>query len=343
MEEEGLRLDQFLTGRLHEQFSRSSIQRWIKAGGVRILAEGKEIPSHRIKPSLAIEPGQKIIVEIPPETRALRALEPVPIDFPVLFEDEHLAVIIKPPGLAVHPGPGEGSAVTLLNGLLHRWPAIAQIESSAGDRKKVGKKATKESSKNSAKKAVEPLPRENAEIRPGIVHRLDRPTEGVMVIARNARMQWKLSRLFQRREVEKEYLAWLSGAPPESSGRIEQPLRRHPQDRMRMQVHPSGRMAVTEYTVLDTKVSRKGRKFTLVRVNLLTGRTHQIRAHFAHLKCPVVGDDLYSSSSREFSKFGLLLLSRRLSFRHPVTGQGLDFEAPLPERFLEFERKCTFF
>lgn len=324
VDEEGVRLDQFLAARLEERFSRSAIQRWIKEGLVRVLsAKGEALPDRKIKASLLLEPGQLIVTrasaEPPMEGRT--PIEPIAIDFPVLYEDEHLAVIIKPAGLSVHPGPGERHAVTLLNGLVHRWPQIARIDSSRTSH------------------AGEP----GDVVRPGIVHRLDRATEGVMVIARNTSMQWKLSRLFQRREVKKEYLAWLCGAPPESAGRIEAALRRHPHDRLRMQVHADGRLAITEFAVSNVEVSRKGRKFTLVDVNLLTGRTHQIRAHFAHLKCPVVGDDLYSSSAKEFAQFGLLLLSRRLAFRHPVTGEGLSFEAPLPERFLEFARKCAFF
>lgn len=328
VDEEGVRLDQFLAARLEERFSRSAIQRWIKDGMVRVSsAKGDALPDRKIKPSLLLGEGQRIVIgtatagdaDIKADTRT--RIEPVAMEFPVLYEDEHLAVIIKPPGISVHPGPGERHTVTLLNGLVHRWPQIASIDA--------GRSAH---------------PAEPGDmVRPGIVHRLDRATEGVMVIARNTGMQWKLSRLFQKREVKKEYLAWLCGAPPESAGRIEASLRRHPHDRMRMQVHPDGRLAITEFSVQDVEVSRKGRKFTLVDINLLTGRTHQIRAHFAHLKCPVVGDDLYSSSAKEFSQFGLLLLSRRLAFRHPATGEELSFEAPLPERFLEFARKCTFF
>lgn len=311
-----MRLDQFLAQELiahfgEERYSRSTVQRWVKQGAVRVFAEERELPEKKVKPSLAIEAGYVVHLEIPVEEPT--KLEGEYVDFTVLFEDEHLAVIIKPAGISVHPGPGESGGTTLLHGLLHRWPVIASVDSQEANR------------------------------RPGIVHRLDRPTEGVMVVAKTSQMQWQLSRLFQRREVEKRYMAWLNGSPGDPEGRIEQPLRRHPTDRMRMQVHKDGRLAITEYSVLDYKISRRGRKFTKVDVNLLTGRTHQIRAHFAHLKCAIVGDELYSNSAKEFSKFGLLLLSRSLSFEHPVTKERMSFEAPIPRRFTEFEEKCIFF
>ncbi len=311
-----MRLDQFLVEQLvahygEERYSRSMVQRWIKRGSVTVLVEGRQLPDKKVKPSLPVEPGSVVTLEIPAEEAPV--LEARPVDFPVLYEDEYLAVIIKPAGISVHPGPGESGGTTLLHGLLHRWPAISSLDVHEENR------------------------------RPGIVHRLDRPTEGVMLVAKTSQMQWQLSRLFQRREVEKQYLAWLNGSPKEPQGRIEQPLRRHPVDRMRMQVHKDGRMAITEYQVQDYTISRKGRKFTKVDVNLLTGRTHQIRAHFAYLQCAIVGDELYSSSAREFSRFGLLLLARRIAFEHPVTKERMSFEAPIPERFQEFEEKCRFF
>lgn len=311
-----MRLDQFLTEELNaqsdrEQYSRAMVQRWIRQGAVRVFSNGQELPQKKVKPSLLIEAGNVVRVKIPEEETV--KLPAAPVDFTVLFEDDHLAVIIKPAGISVHPGPGESGGTTLLHGLLHHWPVIRSVDSHQSGR------------------------------RPGIVHRLDRPTEGVMVVAKTSQMQWQLSRLFQLRKVEKRYLAWLNGSPDAPEGRIEEPLRRHPTDRMRMQVHKDGRPAITEFRVLDYRISRKGRKFTKVDVNLLTGRTHQIRAHFAHLKCAVVGDELYSHSAREFSRFGLLLLSRSLSFEHPVTGKWMSFEAPVPARFMEFEEKCIFF
>lgn len=320
-QDSGIRLDQFLYQSLidhfnEERYSRSLIQKWVKAGAARVFSSGIEIAAKKVKPALLLDLDQKVQLTIPKEVES--SLQPAPIDFEVLFEDESLAVIIKPAGLTVHPAndKADNTEVTLLHGILHRWPSIDKLNSD-----------------NSS----------HSDRRPGIVHRLDKPTEGVMMIAKTKSMQWQLSRLFQKREVEKKYLAWLIGSPSETEGRIEAALRRHPQQRLRMQVHPLGRMAITEYKVLDYKLSRKGRKFTKVEINLLTGRTHQIRAHFSSIGCPVVGDNLYSSSADSFSKYGLMLLSEKLSFVHPLTQEKLSFEAKIPSRFIEFEQKCIFY
>lgn len=316
-----IRLDQFLYQSLtdyfnEERYSRSLIQKWIKAGAVRVFSSGIEIVAKKVKPALLLDLDEKVQLTIPKEIES--NLQPTPVDFEVLFEDESLAVIIKPAGLTVHPAndKADNTEVTLLHGILHRWPSIDKLNSD-----------------NSS----------DTDRRPGIVHRLDKPTEGVMMVAKTKAMQWQLSRLFQKREVEKKYLAWLIGSPNETEGRIDAALRRHPQQRLRMQVHPLGRMAITEYKVIDYKLSRKGRKFTKVEINLLTGRTHQIRAHFSSIGCPVVGDNLYSSSADTFSKYGLMLLSEKLSFVHPLTKEQLSFEAKIPSRFIEFEQKCIYY
>lgn len=320
-QDSGIRLDQFLYQSLvdhfnEERYSRSQIQKWIKTGAARVFSSDVEVSAKKVKSAFLLEADQKVQLTIPKEIES--KLQPTPVEFEVLFEDESLAVIIKPAGLTVHPSndKADNSEVTLLHGILHRWPSI-----------------DKPNSDNSS----------YTDRRPGIVHRLDKATEGVMVIAKTKSMQWQLSRLFQKREVEKKYLAWLIGSPKETEGRIEAALRRHPQQRLRMQVHPLGRMAITEYKVLDYRLSRKGRKFTKVDVNLLTGRTHQIRAHFSSIGCPIVGDELYSSSADSFSKYGLMLLSQKLSFVHPLTHEKLWFEAKIPSRFIEFEQKCIYY
>ena len=296
---EGLRLDQFLTESFKDRFSRSELQKWIKDGLVKI--DGKEVKERSRK----MNPGET--VEATARIAPAMDLTPAEMELEVIYEDRSLAVLRKPAGLAVHPGPGDTS-LTLLNGLLQRWPHLQGRGS-----------------------------------RPGIVHRLDKPTEGLLIVALDSEVQWKLSRMFQRREIRKEYLAYLLNTPGELEGKLEFPLMRDRNDRRKRSVHSAGRSATTLYRVTDVMKTRKGRKLCRVEIDLITGRTHQIRAHFAHIGCPVVGDDLYSRSAKEFGKFGLLLLAQKLQFTHPLSGKSLSFELPEPHRFLEFHRKAVFY
>ena len=297
---EGLRLDQWMALELSEMHSRSQIQKWIDSKCVQTV-QGD------VKSSRKVEADEQYTVFIP-EIEPFH-VDPVDLKIKVLFEDKDLAVIVKPPGIAVHPGPGQNK-VTLINGLYYLWKDLKPTE-------------------------------EN--IRPGIVHRLDAPTEGVMVIAKNTHIHHKLADQFKDRTTEKEYSAWLLSSPPETEGRIELPIRRHRSNRLKMAVDPKGREAITEYRAEKYVTSNKGRKFCLVDLKIFTGRTHQIRVHMSQMGCPIVGDELYSRSAKEFGKFGLLLLARRLAFTHPATGERMQFETEMPQRFLDFERKCAFY
>ncbi len=297
--QEGMRLDQFLTQSLEDRYSRSEIQKWIREGLVSV--NDAEVTERSRK----LLENQKVRAR--PRTIPENTQEPVPLDFQVVFEDKHLAIIHKPAGIAVHPGPGD-SSLTLLHGILHRWPHL-----------------------------------QGQGNRPGIVHRLDKPTEGLLLVALNPEAQWKLSRQFQERKIKKEYIAYLLSTPAEIDGTLDFPLMRDRVDRRKRTVHSSGRDATTLYHVTDVFKTRKGRKLCRVEIELITGRTHQIRAHFSHIGCPVVGDDLYSRSSKEFYKFGLLLLAARLGFHHPATGKDMEFELPEPDRFREFASKAEFY
>lgn len=296
-EEEGMRLDVWLSSRL-EGRSRTEIQKWIRSG----LVQGPE----DVVPSRKILQGESYSVQ-PPEPPAAD-ITPVDLGLKLVYQDEQIAVVHKPPGLAVHPGPGD-QGLTLAHGLLHAFRELG-----SGD----------------------------WGTRPGIVHRLDKPTEGLLLVARNPAAHKNLSRQFHDRTVSKKYCAWLLSCPQSVKGEINAAIKRHPRERLRMRIDPTGRSAVTRYEVLETLVVQKGRnlhgrKFAFVEIDILTGRTHQIRVHMASIGCPVVGDDLYSRTSADFSQFGLLLLARELAFDHPVTGSRMSFRLDLPQRFLDFE------
>lgn len=227
-------------------------------------------------------------------------LEIIPEDIPldILFEDEHLLVLAKPPGLVVHPGSGHYQG-TLVNGLVYHCQTISEV----GD-----------------------------QLRPGIVHRLDKDTSGVMVVAKTALAHRLLVDAFHDRQVEKEYLALVHGSPYEERGRIVAAIGRHRINRQKMAVTESGgRFAASNWQVL----ARYGHDFTLMQVGIETGRTHQIRVHLAFLGLPVAGDVLYGSGrpNRPFPR--QMLHAFHLTFIHPITRKSLSFEAPLPPDFSE--------
>jgi 23S rRNA pseudouridine1911/1915/1917 synthase len=265
----------------------------------------------RSKTGQLLHPGDEVVACEP--SRAPDLPEPEPIPLEVLYEDDDLAVIDKPAGLVCHAGAGRRSG-TLVNAILHRWGRVG-----AGD-----------------------------PMRPGIVHRLDKQTSGVMVVARTEAAARSLSRQFKDREVRKEYLALVYGrvAPPE--GTVDAPLGRDPVDRMKISVRARKRReAVTRYKLLESFGP-----CSLLSVHPETGRTHQIRVHLASLGHPVVGDPVYGGGRRLSKELQPLvpglgrffLHAHRLRFRHPQTGAELEFSAPLPAelvRFLEeIRRRC---
>jgi len=294
----GERLDAALAR--HSGLSRASAQRLIAAGRVRVDGRPAKA-SHRLRAGEAVE------YELPEPEPAQPALtsEAIPLD--VVYEDAHLMVINKPAGLVVHPGAGRRT-FTLVHALLHHAPELAAV---------------------------------GAEGRPGLVHRLDKDTSGLLVVAKTATAHLGLARQFKQGGVRKLYLALVLGEPGRESGRIEAPIGRHHALRQRMAVREGGRAAVTEWRVRE----RFGGCCALVEFRLLTGRTHQIRVHAARLGHPVAGDALYGGR-RYASLRGAAALREavsrsprqmlhawRLGFQHPVSGQTLEFEAPLPEDF----------
>jgi len=247
-------------------------------------------------------------IEVPAPEPTTLAAEEIPLA--VVYEDEHLLVVNKPAGMVVHPGAGNRRG-TLVHALLAHAPGIANV-GGAG--------------------------------RPGIVHRLDKDTSGVLVVAKTQAAYLKLVEAIARREVHREYLALVWGEPKDRGGRIAEPVGRHPKDRKRMAVTPKGRVAATNYRVLQSFGWA-----SYVECRLETGRTHQIRVHLSHLGHPLLGDATYGGGARRVLNLpeGARRLAReivetmprqalhaaRLAFSHPATGERLALEAPLPADF----------
>ena len=237
--------------------------------------------------------GAGILLTVPAPKPALPEAQDIPLT--ILYEDEDLAVVEKPCGMVVHPAAGNEDG-TLVNALLYHLDSLGSI---------------------------------GGEERPGIVHRLDKDTSGLLLVAKNDRAQLSLSRQLQERSMEKHYRALVDGLIGDESGRIEAAIARSTKDRKKMAVDPRGREAVTEWRVLA-----RGRAVTLLDVHILTGRTHQIRVHMKHIGHPVCGDPIYGSP-RGAKVPRLMLHAYSLSFTHPTTGERLTFTAPLPEAYVK--------
>jgi 23S rRNA pseudouridine1911/1915/1917 synthase len=317
----GQRLDQFVAAQL-EGVSRSRVQLLMEQGDVLINGE-------REKASLKLRGGERIAITGEPHPAPLKATaEDIPLD--VIYEDADLAVVNKPAGMMVHAGSGQNEGAcsrgTLVNALLYRFKAL----SSTG-----------------------------GELRPGIVHRLDKDTSGLIVVAKNDRAHAALGEMFANRQMKKTYIALVQGAMERAKGTINAGVGRDPVHRTRMTAKPldNARSAVSHYEVIRRLSNRFG-KFTLIRVRIETGRTHQIRVHMASIGHPVVGDTLYGGSGQltdqVASQAALSKAARRkaeperlrlgrnflhaahLEFAHPVTGKLLKLEAPLAEELEGF-------
>lgn len=244
------------------------------------------------KPGLRPRGGCMVSLRMPEPVPAAPAAEDLPIE--ILYEDTDLAAVVKPRGMVVHPAAGHSDG-TLVNALLARLSGLSGI---------------------------------GGELRPGIVHRLDRDTSGLILIAKNDETHLKLSRMLAERKIEKHYRAMVEGVPKDGEGRIELPIGRDPRDRKKMAVIPGGREAVTEWRMLA-----EGRACALLDVRILTGRTHQIRVHMRSMNHPVCGDPVYGFAHGVKTPC-LMLHAYSLSFAHPRTGEKTTFTAPLPDDFL---------
>jgi 23S rRNA pseudouridine1911/1915/1917 synthase len=269
----------------------------------RVLVDGRSR-----KASHRLRAGEAVSVEVPPPVPLALAPEPIPLE--VVYEDEALLVVNRPSGLVVHPGAGHATG-TLVHALL--WHTGGRLSGIGGTR------------------------------RPGIVHRLDRGTSGLLAVAKSDAAHAALARQLKARTVERRYLALVHGRVPAAEGVIETAIGRDPRSRLRMAVRPpgAGRLAVTRYRVLER--FRAPAPLSWLAVHLGTGRTHQIRVHLAHLGFPVVGDRIYrrrtvgpldpALAAGVASLGGQALHASVLGFAHPLTGAWLRFEAPLPAPF----------
>jgi 23S rRNA pseudouridine1911/1915/1917 synthase len=326
-DEEGVRLDVFLSARLH--LTRSRVQDMVGLGCVR--ANGT-IP----KPSLRVRRFMVIEGEIPEEEPPELAPEEIPLQ--VLYEDDYLIAIDKPAGMVVHPSAGHAGG-TLVNAILGHLAGEGGIRDSRfGDQGSgVGVESeTREADLVKREASIYDLRDTRYEIRspllrPGIVHRLDKGTTGVILVAKDATTQELLSRLFKDRAMAKTYRAVVEGSVERDTGLIEGNIGRHPVDRKKMAVlKTKGRTAATSYRVVHRL---KG--FTYVEAYPATGRTHQIRVHLAHIGHPVVGDETYGRKARTLTPRPLLH-AFRLNFEHPRTHHNLALEAPVPRDIEEF-------
>ncbi len=301
----GVRLDAIVAN-AWPMYSRSRLQAWIAAG--HLTVDGKQVAGKS-----RLSGGEQLRLDVP--EAVLAAMDPgvdesrvvaEPVSLNVLFEDESILIIDKPVGLVMHPAPGHASG-TVMNGLVHRDPALRSVP------------------------------------RAGIVHRLDKDTSGVCVVARTLQAQTALVRQLQAREMGREYIAIVIGHPPET-GTVNQPIGRHSRDRKRMAVTPGGKPAVTHF-----HCARRLRGATRLDVQLETGRTHQIRVHLTSLGHPLIGDPVYRDGRAEALNHRKdsdtraivgafprqALHAARLRLKHPVSDEPMSFSSPLPQDMLD--------
>ncbi len=244
------------------------------------------------KSSYKVKLGDRIEVIIPPPEETEIKPQDIPVD--IIYEDEDIVIINKPKGMVVHPAQGHYND-TLVNALLYRVKDLSGI---------------------------------GGELRPGIVHRLDKDTTGLLIIAKNDISHQKLSEQLKNKILKRTYWALCEGEIPWDEKRVEAPIGRHPIDRKKMAIVSYGKIAITTFKVLE-----RFKGYTLISADLETGRTHQIRVHISHLGFPIVGDEVYGRIDKRFGVKGQLLHAKKISFIHPTKGMSMEFEIDLPEEF----------
>ncbi len=268
------------------------------------------VNDHPVKSSYSISPGDVIEVELPQQPELKVEPEPIPLD--IVYEDSRLIAVNKPAGLVVHPGVGNSTG-TLVNALLYHTKTLAETDS---------------------------------ELRPGLVHRLDKNTSGIILAAKDEETHRRLSQQFEDRAVEKEYRAWVWGRPDSEEKTIQRAIGRHPRDRKTFATTPTGKRAITHYEILEDHEI-----ITLLRLSIETGRTHQIRVHLKSIGYPVVGDPVYNGRTKRLKslpvkdrEWGARILETmkrqalhayRIGFHHPWTKKWMELEASFPADFLD--------
>ena len=260
----------------------------------KILVDGKNVKS-----SYKVKLDDEVSIEIPEAKETEIIEEDIPLD--VLYEDEYIIAVNKPKGMVVHPANGNYTG-TLVNALLYRC-------------------------KNS-------LSGIGGEIRPGIVHRLDKDTSGVIIVAKCDKAHLNLSEQIKNHEVKKTYIALVRGIVQNDEATIDMPIARSKKDRKKMDIDKNGKNAITHFKVL-----KRFDGYTLLKVNIETGRTHQIRVHLMRVGYPIVGDTVYSNGKNPFNVTGQMLHAKIIEFKHPITGENMKIEAPLPKYFEDIIEK----
>ena len=264
---------------------------------IKKLIEEEQITVNgkNVKTSYTVQVGDTIKIIVPEAKETKLEAQEIPLD--IVYEDKDIIVVNKPKGMVVHPAVGNLDG-TLVNAIMaHCKENLSGI---------------------------------GGELRPGIVHRLDKDTSGLLIVAKNDKAHIAISNQIQNREVKKVYLALVRGNVPEDEATIDMPIGRSTKDRKKMAVTKNGKNAITHFKVLE----RFG-NYTFLEVRIETGRTHQIRVHMSEIGHPVVGDMVYSNGKNEFGVEGQMLHAKSLTFKHPITGKLLNLEAPLPEYFEE--------
>ena len=288
---ETLLVTEAMEGERLDSFISDSMEELSRSLVQGLIKEGKVwVDGQAAKSSHRVKNGDEVRIEIPP--LQVVKIEAQDIPLPIIYQDEDLVVVDKPQGMVVHPAHGNWDG-TMVNALLYHIKDLSGI---------------------------------NGELRPGIVHRLDKDTSGVMVVAKNDHAHHSLAEQIRLHSINREYIALVHGVIKENLGRIDAPIGRSKQDRKKMAVINEGRAAISDYEVL-----KRFPMYTLVKVKLLTGRTHQIRVHFAYIKHAVVGDPLYSSARKHFGLESQALHAQLLGFVHPSSGEYMEFTSPIPQ------------
>ena len=291
------RLYKFIS-EIEEDLSRTTIQRLIEEEKVLVNEQ-------KVKTSYKPISGDKIRIIV--EQRPKLELKAQKIPVQIMYEDKDIVVVNKPKGMVVHPANGNYDG-TLVNALLGMYEDKSDWSFSEDE--------------------------EN--FRPGIVHRLDKDTSGLLIVAKNDVALMKMSKEIQERKVTKKYIALVKGNVPDDEATIDLPIARSTKDRKKMAVDEKGKNAVTYFKVL-----KRYDRYTLLELKIATGRTHQIRVHMSYIGHPVVGDEVYSNGKNEFEVKGQMLHAWKLEFIHPITGEKINLEAPVPDYFKEILEKLN--